>query len=433
MKKIEIDEEKIGNEIYTLIKRLYPICRSITGDGNRKTLNIIKEYISLDVHEVPSGTKVFDWTVPKEWNIEDAYIKNSKGEKIIDFQKSNLHIVGYSVQFEGEMTLSELKEHLYTLPDQPDLIPYVTSYYKKIWGFCLSHNDFKQLKDDKYFVKVDTTLKDGSLTYGELIIKGETDKEVLISTYICHPSMANNELSGPVITTFLAKYLLEQKDKPYYTYRIVFIPETIGSVTYLSKYKDKLKDKVVGGYVITCVGNPGGFSYLKTRAENTLTDRITIHVLNNSNKKYKLYDFLSRGSDERQYNSPGIDLPIGSLMRSKYGEYPEYHTSGDNMNFVTSEALAESLEMYIKCLKAIEMNKKYKTTVFCEPQLGKRGLYPTLSKKGNYYYVHDMMNVLAYSDGNHDLLWIAEKLGKTIWELDSIVNKLLQYNLLRIL
>ena len=278
---------ELDKQMYKLIKRLFPICRSITGNGVRKTLSIIQEEIPIDQKEIASGTKVFDWTVPDEWNIKDAYVKDEKGNRIIDFKKSDLHIVGYSIPFRGKLSLKELKEHLYTLPEQPELIPYITSYYKKIWGFCLAHNVYKKLKKGIYEVNIDSTLQPGSLTYGELIIKGKTDEEILISTYICHPSLANNELSGPVISTYLAKYLLNRNEKARYTYRIIFIPETIGSISYLSLHKDHLKKNVVGGYVVTCIGDPGPFSYLQTRQENTLIDRVTIHALKNSEKEYK--------------------------------------------------------------------------------------------------------------------------------------------------
>ncbi|MBN1998611.1 DUF4910 domain-containing protein, partial [candidate division KSB1 bacterium] len=370
--------------MYSLLQRLFPICRSITGDGVRETLAVMKAIIPpLKIKEIPSGTKVFDWTVPDEWNVRDAYVRNESGERVIDFKKSNLHLVGYSTPFEGFMTLKELIPHLYTLPDQPDWIPYVTSYYERNWGFCLSHRQFSEMKDETYFVKIDSSLEPGHLTYGELLIEGETDREILLSTNICHPSMANNELSGPVVTTFLAKYLLERVKKPHYTYRIIFIPETIGSIAYLSMHHNYLKKRTIAGYTVTCVGDRGKFSYLKTRRENTLVDRVTLHVLKHKAKNSGIYDFLKRGSDEMQYCSPGIDLPVGSLMRTKYHEYPEYHTSADNLAFVSPKSLDESLEMYKLCLDALEKNRIYKNTVLCEPQLGRRGLYHQISTKEN--------------------------------------------------
>ena len=420
----------LGNKMHCLMQNLFPICRSITGNGVRETFEILNTYIPLKIYEIPSGTKVFDWVIPDEWNIQDAYVENSKGERIIDFMKSNLHVVNYSIPYEGRLNLNQLKAHLHTLPEQPDLIPYVTSYYEKQWGFCLTHNKFLNLKDDLYDVKIKTTLKPGSLTYGELIIPGESDEEVLISTYICHPSMVNNELSGPVVATFLAKELSDRE--LHYTYRFVFVPETIGSIAYLSKNLDHIKNNVVAGYVLTCVGDPGSFSYLCTRKENTLSDRVALHVLNNSAEEYKVYSFLDRGSDERQYNAPGIDLPIGSLMRTKYGSYPEYHTSGDNLDFVTSEALQGSLDMYLRCINVLENNRTYKTKILGEPQLGKRGLYSNLSFKGSAESARKMKDLLAYCDGENDLVCIADKIDCPVWDLFPIAEKLLSHEILEI-
>jgi|TARA_Y100000310_G_scaffold198001_1_gene198039 aminopeptidase-like protein len=422
-----IDLEKKMN---SLITKLFPICRSITGEGVRETLRIIGDEIPLTVYEVPSGTDIFDWKIPDEWNINDAYVKNDKGERVIDFQGSNLRVVGYSIPFEGKLSLDELKNHLHTLPDQPDLIPYVTSYYEKRWGFCLSHNEYIKLEDGVYEVKIDATLEPGSLTYADLVIEGESDKEVLISTYICHPSMANNELSGPVVATYLANYLISLKNKPYYTYRFIYVPETIGTIAYINKHLEHLKKKILAGYIVTCVGDPGPFSYLKTRQENTLVDRVTLHVLKHCGQEYKVYPFIYRQSDERQYNAPGVELPVGSLMRTKYASYPEYHTSADDLNFVTTEALNGSMEMYIHCTEVLECNRKYKTTVLCEPNLGKRGLYPTLSLKGSSANVKLMKDLIAYSDGRNDLLWVADKIGCSIWKLSPIVETLVQNDIL---
>ncbi len=422
----------LGSEMYSLMERLFPICRSLTGNGNRQTLNILKEYIPIEIKEVPSGTKVFDWEVPDEWNIKDAFIKTPDGKKVVDFKNNNLHLVGYSEPFEGKIKLDELKNHIYTLPDQPDLIPYVTSYYQRRWGFCLSENQFKTLKNGIYEIQIDSTLEPGNLTYADLIVKGKSKKEILISTYICHPSLANNELSGPVISTFLAKYLLENNDN-YYSYRFVFAPETIGTITYLSKHIEELKRNVIAGYVLTCIGDSGSFSYLQSRKENTLVDRVTMHVLKHTEKEYELYDYLASGSDERQYCSPGIDLPVGSLMRTKYGEYPEYHTSGDNMDIISSDELDKSLEKLKLCIDIIENNRIYKSTVLGDPQLGKRGLYPTISTKTLSLNVITMMNILSFCDGHHDLLWIAEKIGKPIMELFPIVETLFQNDLLKII
>ena len=415
-----------GGEMYSLMERLFPICRSITGDGVRETLKIINDFIPLDMHEIPSGTKVFDWTIPDEWNINDAYVKNENGTRVIDFQNSNLHLVGYSIPCEGKISLKELKNHLHTLPDQPDLIPYVTSYYDKRWGFCLAHNDLLKLKDDFYYVKIDSVLEPGHLTYADLVIDGKTEEEILISTYVCHPSMASNELSGPVVSTYLAKYLLESKDNPFYTYRFVFCPETIGSITYISQNLDHLKNNVIAGYVINCVGDPGPFSYLLTKNENNLVDRITLHALKHSNHDYNIFSYLERRSDERQYNSPGVDLPVGSLMRTKHASYPEYHTSADNLDFVTQSALNESLEMYIRCIEMIENNRTYESVTICEPQLGRRGLWPNLSIKGSSTSWRLMRDIISYSDGSNDLLYIAEKVNRPFWELYPVVDQLVK-------
>ena len=416
--------------MYDLMERLFPICRSITGNGVRQTLRIIKEHIPLDIKEIKSGTKVFDWEIPEEWNIKDAYVKDSTGKRIIDFNKSNLHVVSYSTPFEGILNLNDLKKNLYTLPDQPDLIPYVTSYYKKRWGFCITQNQYEELEDIEYDVKIDSSLEPGSLTYADLVIPGESEQEILLSTYICHPSMANNELSGPVVATFLAKYLLEKKNN-YYTYRFVFVPETIGAVAYISHHLNHLKRNVIAGYVITCIGDKGSFSYLKSKNGEELVDRVTMHLLNHSGEKFKIYDFLSRGSDERQYCSPGVDLPVGSLMRTKYHEYPEYHTSGDNLSIIEPDELLKSLEMYKKCLKSLDNNRTYKTIVNCEPQLGKRNLYPTISKKGSTENVKNMMNLLAFCDGQNDLLSIAERINVSIVTLLPIIEVLIQKKILK--
>ncbi len=415
--------------MHQLAERLYPICRSITGDGVRETLNILGEYIPLSVSEVSSGTQVFDWEVPLEWNIRDAWVKNSDGEKVIDFKEHNLHVIGYCMPFQGRMSLTELKEHLHTLPDQPDVFPYVTSYFEERWGFCLAHNDLINLQEDTYEIHIDTDLKSGFLTYGELLIPGESEKEILLSTYICHPSMANNELSGPVVATFLARTLLNRK-KNHYSYRVLFVPETIGSITYLSLQLEALKKKVVGGYVLTCCGDEGQFTYLQTRKENMNVDRVSQHVLGEKIGDYNLYDFLDRGSDERQYNSPGVDLHIGSITRSMYGCYPQYHTSADDLTFITEKGLRETLDIYQECLKVFDFNQSYRRLTLCEPQLSKRGLYPTLSTRQSYDAVETMMNFLAYCDGEHDLVWIAEKIGRYAGDLIPLIGQLMDHDLI---
>ena len=416
--------------MFNLMKRLFPIHRSITGDGVRQTLNIIKELIPINIIEVPSGTKVFDWEVPEEWCIDNAYVLDSNGTKVIDMAESNLHVVGYSAPFHGKVSLEELKQHVFTLPDNPEWIPYVTSYYNRAWGLCMRHNDLVVLKEGEYDVHISSSFKSGSLTYADLVIKGDSDKEILFSTNICHPSMANNELSGPVILTRLASELLKRKERRY-TYRFVFVPETIGAITYISKHIDSLKKNVIAGYTVVCAGDPGNFSYLKSKKEDSLVNRSTQHVLNNSGCEYNLYDFLTRGSDERQYSWPGVDIDVGSLMRTKYFLYPEYHTSADDLTFVTEQALEESFEMYLKCIDVFEKNFTYANTTICEPQLGKRNLYyPSASTRQTVNFVRDPKNILAYSDGQTDIISIADKIGISVHDADIIANKFVECGLL---
>lgn len=376
----QYDKNKL--KIYKLKEQLFPICRSITGNGLRESLKIISKEIPLNILEIPTGTKAFDWEVPKEWNIKDAYVKDLKGNKIIDFKKSNLHILGYSTPFQGIISHEELMEHIYTLPEIPEAIPYLTSYYKERWGFCLEHQRLKELNQDKYEIFIDSELKNGSMSIGEGFIKGKIDKEVLLSTYLCHPSMGNNELSGPIVQTLLYNWLLERKDKLKYSYRFLYLPETIGSITYLSLFGENLKKNVVAGYVINCIGDRGKFTYKKSRQGNSLADKAALNILNNLNEDFNLYEWFPAGSDERQYCSLGFNLPIGSLMRSMYGTYKEYHTSLDNLDFIPLEELYKSFEIYKKILMNIEINEKLEAVhKNCEPKLDKRGLYPTLGSQ----------------------------------------------------
>ena len=418
--------KSVGTQMYSWANDLFPICRSLTGDGVRETLKFIKEIIpDLKIKEVPSGTKAYDWIVPNEWNIKNAYIENEQGKRIIDFNNNNLHVIGYSEPIDIWLERDELINNLYSLPDQPDAIPYITSYYSRKWGFCLTHKQLESLPKGKYHVVIDSELKPGVMNYGELIINGETKEEIFLSTYICHPSMANNELSGPVVSIALANWLLNLK-KRRYTYRIVFIPETIGSIIYLSQHLDHLKKHVVAGFNITCIGDEREYSYLPSRQEQSLSDQVALHVFKYLGLDFKKYSFLDRGSDERQYCSPGVDLPIASIMRSKYGTYPEYHTSLDNLDFISPNGLEGGYGVLLQCLKCLESNRIYKPRVICEPQLGKRGLYPTLSTKTSMMEVKDMMNFLAYCDGSKDLLQIAEKIDIPVWNLFSIVERLIK-------
>ena len=421
----------IGKEIHDFAHKLWPINRSISGEGVRKTLSIISEHIyGLEIKSVPTNTKAFDWTVPREWKVKDAYIIDPKGKKICDFKLNNLHLVGYSIPFSGTLSLKELKKHLHTLPDQPDAIPYVTSYYSERWGFCISHNQLESLIDGTYKIVIDTELFDGVLNYGELFIEGNSDKEIFLSTYICHPSMANNEISGPSVVTFLVKWLQKLKDLEY-SYRIIFIPETIGSITYLSLHYEQMKENIIAGFNVSCVGDNREYSFLPSRNGNTISDFVAKHVLMWIKSDFVKYSWLDRGSDERQYCAPGIDLPIASIMRTKYGSYPEYHTSLDDLEkVVTPEGLDGGYWAIRKALEAIEKNKKYEVCVLGEPQMGKRGLYPNLSTKMSNNDVRIMMDILSLCDGKSSLIQIADFLKKPIWELYEPIKILQSHNLI---
>lgn len=422
-----------GEELHAFAKSLWHFNRSLTGDGVRETLAEIQKILpGLTVHEVPSGTSAFDWTVPREWRVKEAYIKTPAGEKIADFVKNNLHLVGYSVPIRASLSLAELDTHLYSLPEQPDAIPYITSYYQERWGFCLTENERQKLEEGQYEVVIDAELFEGNLTYADLVIPGESAQEVLLSTYVCHPSMANNELSGPVVATGLAQWL-QKRGKNRLTYRFVFVPETIGSIVYLSRHVDNLKRHVIAGFNISCVGDDRAYSYLPSRRGDTLSDKVATHVLKWIAPDFKSYSWSERGSDERQYCAPKIDLPIASIMRTKYGQYPEYHTSLDDLkNVVTPNGLAGGMNVLQKALEAIDRHCYPEVTVLGEPQLGKRGLYPNLSTKTSYDSVRLMMDLITWSDGRLSLLEIAEQCKVPIWQLYPLLDLLCEHGLVRL-
>lgn len=402
-------KKQTGDWMYKLIQRLYPVCRSITGNGVRETLSVLNEFIPLTIVEVASGTKVLDWEIPDEWNINDAWIKNEEGEKIVDFKKLNLHVLNYSTPVNMEIDLSELKKHLFTIPESPDWVPYRTSYYNRNWGFCLSHNQYEKLPEGKYFVNVDSEIKPGALTYGEYLVAGKTDKEVLFSCHICHPSLCNDNLSGIVLATKMAEFLKTQD--LYYSYRFLFIPGTIGSITWLSRNEETL-ERIRHGLVLTLLGDSSAFHYKKSRRGNAEIDKIMEYLLEKE-EGTKLLDFSPYGYDERQFCSPGFNLPVGRLSRKPHGEFPEYHTSADDINFIAPENLIHSFEFLLKVIKLIENNKKWlNLKPKGEPQLGKRGLYkPVGGQSQQKDYQMALLWVLNLSDGNHSMLDIAKKSG----------------------
>jgi aminopeptidase-like protein len=421
---------QIGEELHSFAAELYPICRSITGDGIRRTLALIQNRIPLETCEVPSGTAAFDWTIPKEWNIRDAYMKDASGRRVVDFQQCNLHVMNYSVPVHANMPLRELRPHLFTLPENPDWVPYRTSYYQENWGFCLTHNQMLALDDGEYEVCIDSTLEDGHLTYGECYLPGRSTDEVLISCHSCHPSLANDNLSGITVATALAQALAGRDLR--YSYRFLFIPGTIGAITWLSRNPEAAR-RIRHGLVLTCLGDAGGFHYKKSRRGDAEIDRAVAHVLRHASEAPEFLEFSPYGYDERQYCSPGFNLAVGCLMRTVWGSFPEYHTSADNLTFIRPLQLAESLRACAAIVDVLENNRRYcNQNPYCEPQLGRRNLYPSTGGKAIAEEISARLWVLNMSDGQHSLLDIAERSGMPFPTLNDAAEVLYQSGLLSI-
>ena len=414
--------------LFEIASELYPICRSITGDGLRESLRRLAQRVGLELREVASGTQVFDWTVPKEWNLRDAWIKSPGGERIVDFRQSNLHVVNYSIPIRRKMRLAELKPHLHSLPETPDWIPYRTSYYQEAWGFCLTHRQLQSLPDGEYEVCIDSTLEPGHLTYGELLVRGATTAEVLISCHSCHPSLANDNLSGMAVAAQLARHLMSMPLR--YSYRFLWLPGTIGAITWLALNESNLT-RIRHGLVLSCVGDPGPFTYKRSRRGNAEIDRAVEHVLRHSGRGFEVLDFTPFGYDERQYCSPGINLPVGSFMRTPNGRYPQYHTSADDLSFVTAPALAESLNEILRVVEVLEQNRRY-TNPYpkCEPQLGRRGLYRQTGGLKSTTAEEAILWLLNFSDGEHSVLDIAERANRQVFELAEAAAVLVEHQLL---
>ncbi len=423
-------EKNNGSEMISWMRDIWRYPRSLTGHGTRKTLKYLKNINpDLNIYSFNSGERVFDWEIPDEWNIYDAYIEHESGKKFAEFKNNNLHILGYSIPCDMYVSLDELLPHIYTQKDQPDVIPYVTSYYEDNWGFCMSENQKEKLPSGKYHVVIDAKKHRGSMEIADLVIKGESSKEIFFSTYICHPSMANNELSGPVLSSALIKYIKEKFNNPKYTYRFVFVPETIGSITYLNQHLDNLQKNIICGFNLSCVGDNRSYSHIESRMGNTLADKALQSALIDLDNVVK-YSFLERGSDERQYCAPGVDLPLCGFCRTKYGEYEEYHTSADNFDVVTADGLDGAFDVMRNIINSFEVNLFPKINVKCEPQLGKRGLRNNVSRKG---YVEDLSlrsNFIAYADGKHSLFDIAIKIKKNIKLVIIEAKKLEKHGLL---
>jgi len=414
--------------MHALVSELYPICRSITGDGVRRTLAIIGEHIPITTTEVPSGSPAFDWVVPREWNIRDAYIKNARGERVVDFQRSNLHVLNYSTPIDRQVPLAELRQHLFQDSAHPECIPYRTSYYAENWGFCVTRQQFESLNEPEYEVHIDSSLTDGSLTYGECVLPGTVGEEVLISCHVCHPSLANDNLSGITVAVHLAKWLQAQPRR--LSYRLLFAPGTIGAITWLSRNRE-IASRIGHGLVLTCVGDPGSFHYKKSRRGDTEIDRAVVHLLKARGIAHEIRPFHPYGYDERQYCSPGFNLAVGCLMRSAWGEFPEYHTSADNVDFVTASALAETLDVCAGVVDVLERNATYRSlNPYCEPALGRRGLYRSTGGAGIGDENLARLWILNLADGNHTLLDVAERSGMPFALLADCANELEQHRLL---
>jgi aminopeptidase-like protein len=424
------DAATAGPAMHALVRELYPLCRSITGDGVRRTLARLQQEIPLEVHEVPSGTQVFDWTVPREWNIRDAYVKDARGERVIDFRRHNLHVVGYSTPVRATMSLADLRPHLHTLPQQPDLIPYRTSYYKEDWGFCLARRELDALAEGDYEVCIDSTLEDGFLSYGECVLPGDSDDEVLVSCHVCHPSLANDNLSGIAVATWLARHLRQVPRR--YTYRFLFIPGTIGSITWLSLNESRAR-AIRHGLVLTCIGDRAGFTYKRSRHGDATIDRAVAHVLEHAGEPFRVVDFSPYGYDERQYCSPGFDLHVGCLMRSPWGQFPQYHTSADDPDFVDAQSLAGSVDTLLAVFDVIERDRTYvNLNPKCEPQLGKRGLYGALGGVHVAQLQFAMLWVLNQSDGGASLLDIARRAELPFEVIADAADLLARHDLLAV-
>lgn len=427
--KLQAQPNGVGEEMIGWARDLYPIRRSLSGPGVRETLAYIKKLLpDLQIYEVASGSKVLDWEVPDEWTLRAAYVEDEAGNRIIDIDNHGLHILGYSEPVDTVVELDELQQHLYSLPDQPDAIPYVTSYYKRRWGFCVTQQQRSALKSGRYRVKIDADLDAGVLNYADLVIPGNSAQEIILSTYVCHPMMVNNELSGPVVAIALARWLATCDRR--FTYRILFVPETIGAIIYLGRHMEHLKANTHAGFILTCMGDEHSFSFMPSRLGTSIADRAARYVLKRFAPDYVAYSFLDRGSDERQYCSPLVELPFVSIMRSKYEAYPEYHTSLDDFSLVTAAGLGGGLAMMQAAIRVLEANHIYRAKVPGEPQLGKRGLYPDISFNGSDLMVRDMMNFLAYADGRHDLLQIAEIIGVDFMRCAEIAEMLHGHDLL---